>query len=254
MMLRRGLAIRRRQRHLDDHPVDRGIRIEALYRIDNRGFRRFTLELREARLDADLGATSEDLLEIHGRRRVSADDHDRQARRSAVRLRERLDVFRHSGPDLGRDRPTLEESGRAGRRVDHARPTGSTGSRGSPGDRRRARDARSSIADSSSVTRTVVASSYSGSPVDERLISTLAAAPRACRLPEQGGDIDVTRRVGIDLAGKGFRSRDQVAMHASRQRKGASDAARAAARIACLRASISDSVSRDSFKAAAYPA
>ncbi len=123
---------RRRQRHLDDDPVDGRVGIEGRDGIDHRRLGRLPFELREPRFDPDLGAATQDLLEIDGRWCVPSDDHHRQAGRSSVCLRERLDVFRHGGSDLGGDRLAFEQPGRSRRRVDHARPASSTGSRRSP--------------------------------------------------------------------------------------------------------------------------
>ena len=79
---------RRRQRHLDDDAVDARVVVE----LADRGRRplrlgRLAFELDEAGVDADLGAASQDPLEIDRRRRVAPDDHDARARAAGRRAR-----------------------------------------------------------------------------------------------------------------------------------------------------------------------
>ena len=69
---------RRRQRHLDDDPVDTRVLVEGPDLLDDAGLRCLALDLDEAGIDADLRAESQDLLEVDRRRSVLADDHDRQ--------------------------------------------------------------------------------------------------------------------------------------------------------------------------------
>ena len=122
----------RRQRHLDDDAIDLGVGVELVDGTHDGGLGRLAFELDEGRLDADLGAAAQDLLEVDGRRGVAPDDHHGQAGRPSLGLRE------------GRRRPPRPRSGSRWRwappRAD-ARPGGSpislratrgSASRGSP--------------------------------------------------------------------------------------------------------------------------
>ena len=80
----RAQADGRRQRHLDDDAVDGRVGVELPDRVDDRCLGRLAFELDEARIDADLRAAAQDLLEIDGRRRVAPDDHDGEAGRPTL--------------------------------------------------------------------------------------------------------------------------------------------------------------------------
>jgi hypothetical protein len=121
----------RRQRHLDDDPVDRRIVVERPDGLDEACLRRLTVDLDETAIDPDLLAAPQDLLQIHHRRRVAPADHDGEDRRPTVTLPIRGDVLADGPADLGRDRASLEETSAAPRHRGQALMPGAV-----PGSRR----------------------------------------------------------------------------------------------------------------------
>ena len=103
------------------------------------------------------------------------------------------------------------------------------------------------------MTRAIVSPSNEGSPVDGRLIRTFAAAPRAAASPSMAATSTSLAAFGLLLPASTSAAPTR-SRQASRHSSGTSDARLAAVRIAVDRASISASVSRGSFSAAAKPA
>ena len=99
---------RRRERHLDDHPVDRRVLVELADRRGHPCLGRLTLQFHEAGIDADLRAAPQDPLEVDRRGRVFAHDDDAEARWAPARRAECGDVLGDRDADLVGDRPALE--------------------------------------------------------------------------------------------------------------------------------------------------
>ena len=183
------------QRHLDDDAVDVGVGVELRGSSPStRRLGRLALELDEPGLDADLRAAAQDLLEVDRRRRVAADDHDREPGRAAVRGRERRDVLGDGGPDLGGDRRALEEpgagvghrSGARGRRDRLARLAA---------DRLARRRGEALDLVEQLHRRAVIRSPSNVGVADRRQVDHhVGGRPRGGGLAEQRGDVEVARR------------------------------------------------------------
>ena len=153
-------------------------------------------------------ARSQDLVEVDRRRRVVADDHDgeRRGRGRAGRGSPR----RRGRRSRGSPPRSARRAGAAGRRRSsgaHSRPI-SSGSRASPlrtisrvcEARRSMSPTRRSVATRSSLGRRFV--------VDRRQVHVHVRRGRArCRDREQGGDLEVGRRVPVAAAGEGLGER-----------------------------------------------
>src|SRR5450759_4338437 len=103
----------RGQWHLDDDPGHARVRVEILDLVAKRVRHHVRAEFDEAAVSTDLLARPQDLLEVHGRWRVGADQHDRERRRETPLLIEGGEVLGQSGTDLGRN-GTPDQQPRAG--------------------------------------------------------------------------------------------------------------------------------------------
>ncbi len=182
------------------------------------------------------GAAAQDPLEVDGRRRVAPDDDHAQARRPAARRGERWRRPRRRragspsaiGPP-SRSRAREDEAVKAGLRPGSARavrraPTSS-----------RVSAARRSTSWSSSSTRAVMSCSNSASPTDGRLTRTLAAAPRAAASPSSEATLRSLEALTL-LRPASASAVATRSTQASTQRRGTSEATRAADWRAAVRA------------------
>ena len=159
------------QRHLDDDAGDQRVAVEALDLHPERRRGRSTWHLHQAAVDADLLARPQDLVEVHGRRRVAADDDHGEGRRVAASAPDGLDVARDRRADLRGDRRTEQQSRAVVRSsADHPRPASIGGRASPPSTASRVCDAIRSM---SSTSRCVSASSSpdaASSSIDGRLM------------------------------------------------------------------------------------
>ena len=207
-----------------------------------RRLRRLAFDLGEPGIDADLGATAQDLLEVDRRRRVPADDHDGQAGGPALARGEGRDVLGDRRPDLGRDRAPLEETGLARRRHGHARSAARRLERFARARRcrlpRGCRRPAARCRGGASPTRAVSSPRYSGSSMEGRLTRTFAAAPLAAASPSSAATLRSDEALAL-LRRRAPPRHRPGSTHSSTHASGTSAAPRAASLIAWLRAAIS---------------
>ena len=196
---------RRRQRHLDDHAIDRRVVVQLADRGRHGRLGGLAFELDEARVDPDLGAAAQDPFEIDHRRGVPTDDHDAQSRRTALGAGEGGDILGHRIADLSGDRSAFQQS------RGHPGAGGSSGSRGWPSATAwRAAAASRSTSSSKPVTRVhrrVLPIGIShGRQVDDDIGGSAASGGFA----EERRDGEVARRIDVAAAGERFGGADEV--------------------------------------------
>ena len=106
---------RGRQRHLDDDPGDCRVAVEPADRGRHLVGAGVLRELHEPVHDPHRPASVEDLVQVDGRWRVAADDHDRQGRREPVHIAKGDDIGGHGLAHVGRDRAATQEPWTGGR-------------------------------------------------------------------------------------------------------------------------------------------
>ena len=199
---------RRRQRHLDDDPVNTRVLVERPDLLDDAGLGCLALDLDEAGIDAHLPAEPQDLLEVDGGRSVLADDHDRQRRRPTVIGQVRAGL-RHGPADLFGDGGTLEQAGALG---GHGQaPSGADGVA-----RLAAHDGFARLEDESLDLLEQLLDPRRGRALelavpDRREIDhDVRGCPARRGLTEEGGHVQVARRVDVAATGERLCGADEL--------------------------------------------